>query len=39
MGIYKRKFDKTKRKCFMKEDNIFDKYMKIWEKANNTIYK
>ena len=36
MGIYKRYFDKCM--YFMiKDENIFDKYMKIWEKICNII--
>ena len=40
MSIYKRYFDKTKCMYFMiKDGNIFDKYMKIWEKVSNIIKK
>ena len=40
MSIYKRYSDKTKCTCFMiKDENIFDKNMTIWEKVSNIIKK
>ena len=40
MSIYKRYSDKTNCMCFIiKDKNIFDKYMTIWEKVSNVIKK
>ena len=40
MSIYKRYSDKTKCMYFMiKDENIFHKYMTIWEKVSNKIKK
>ena len=40
MSIYKRYSDKTKCMYFMiKDEQIFDKYMIIWEKVSNIIKK
>ena len=40
MSICKRYSDKTKCMYFViKDENIFDKYMKIWENVNNIIKK
>ena len=40
MSIYKRYFNKTKCMYFMKKDeNFFDKNMKIWEEVKNIIKK
>ena len=38
MSIYKRYSDKTSCMCFIiKDKNVFDKYMTIWEKVSNMI--
>ena len=40
MSIYKRYFVKTKSMYVMiKDENFFDKYIKIWEKDSNIIKK
>ena len=40
MSIYKRYSDKTKYIYFIiKDENIFDRYMKIWENVTNIIKK
>ena len=40
MSIYKKHFDKTKCLYFMiKEENVFDKYMEIWEKVRTITHK
>ena len=40
MSIYKRYVGKTNCICFMiKDENSFDKYMKVWEKVSNIIKK
>ena len=38
--MYKKYFDKTECMYFkIKEENVFDKSMKIWEKVSNIIQK
>ena len=38
MRLYKRYFDETKWMYFMiKDENVLDKYMTIWEKVSDTI--
>ena len=40
MSIYKRCSDKTKCIYFIiRDENIFDRYMKIWENVTNIIKK
>ena len=40
LSIYKRYSDKTKYMCFIiKGENIFNKYMTVWEKVSNIIEK
>ena len=40
LSIYKRYSDKTKYMCFIiKGENIFNKYMTVWEKVGNIIEK
>ena len=40
MSAYRRDFDKTKYMSFLvKDDELLEKYNKIWEKFKNTINK
>ena len=40
ISMYKKYFDKTECMYFkIKEENVFDKSMKIWEKVSNIIQK